>query len=74
MIASSDTSDYASVGGTRLEFPVGISQVFFELPLVDDYVIEEDEEIKLHLSDPSIGYIAGIETVDVTIIDDDGKM
>ncbi|XP_072015712.1 extracellular matrix organizing protein FRAS1-like [Amphiura filiformis] len=70
-VLASPGSDYTSVSRTTLDFAADVSYAYYLLPLVDDNIVEDDEELQLFLSNPSIGYTAGIQEIDVTIVDDD---
>jgi hypothetical protein len=66
-------ADYTPVSGT-LEFAGGVTQRSFEVPIVDDDLVEGGETIILSLSQATGGVVLGTpSTATLTIVDDDGQ-
>ena len=69
--------DYAAVGPFTLVFEPGITQITFEVPLVNDTVFEITESLNATLSFPdgiaSPRVSIAQETTQITILDDDGE-
>lgn len=63
--------DYTQVSGT-LNFGVGESTQFIEVPLINDSLEETSETFSVTISNPSQYELGEPSTAEVTIIDDDG--
>jgi uncharacterized delta-60 repeat protein len=63
-------SDYTTTSGTLI-FPDAVTNVTFNIPILDDTSIETNEVVNLTLSTPTGGATLGVATATLTIQDDD---
>ena len=63
-------SDYTTTSGTLI-FPDAVTNITFNIPILDDTLVETNEVLNLSLSTPTGGATLGLATATLTIIDDD---
>ncbi|NDA66167.1 MAG: hypothetical protein EBY09_05925, partial [Verrucomicrobia bacterium] len=63
-------SDYTTTSGTLI-FADGVTNVTFNIPILDDTIIEPTEVLNLYLSNPTGGATLGLASATLTIVDDD---
>ena len=68
--------DYNS-GPYTVTFPAGVTTVSFNIPITDDNVLENNEDIQIEInvsSLPSRVFVGNPSQATVTIVDNDGKI
>ncbi|MEN9573244.1 MAG: hypothetical protein RL514_1099 [Verrucomicrobiota bacterium] len=63
-------TDYTTTSGTLI-FPDAVTNVTFNIPILDDPLIEPTEVVNLTLSTPTGGALLGLANAVLTIVDDD---